>query len=162
MKKKEILSVVWQAVLVVAVLFFDRFTKLYILNNVSVGEMFGELPYIADFVFVKNTGAAFSILSNNTWLLSGISVVFVIAVLVYKIIKRPKDTLLNIVLVLFFSGALGNAVDRIKYGYVIDFISIKWFDFPVFNIADMAIVSGAVAAVVYVIFFDKDGANDNG
>lgn len=162
MKRKEILSVVWQMALVIVILLFDQLTKAYILKNVAVGEIFGELPYIADFVYVKNTGAAFSILSNNTWLLSGISVVFVIAVLVYKIIARPKGVVLNLALALFFAGALGNAIDRIAYGYVVDFISIKWFNFPVFNIADMAIVLGAVVAVIYVIFFDKDGEKDNG
>lgn len=162
MKRKEILSVVWQVALTVVILLLDQLTKAYVLNNVTVGEIFGELPYVADFVFVKNTGAAFSILSNNTWLLSAISVIFVIAVLVYKIVARPKGAILNLALVLFFAGALGNAIDRIAYGYVVDFISIKWFDFPVFNIADMAIVLGAVTAVIYVIFFDKDGEKDNG
>lgn len=162
MKRKEILSVIWQTALVVAILLFDQLTKRYILNNVAVGEIFGELPYVADFVFVKNTGAAFSILSDNTWLLSAISVMFVIGVILYKIIAKPKGTVLNLALKLFFAGALGNAIDRIAYEYVVDFISIKWFNFPVFNIADMAIVLGAITAVIYVMFFDKDGEKDNG
>ncbi len=162
MRKKELFTAVWQIVATIVILSLDQLTKVYVLNNVSVGEVFGELPYVADYIFVKNTGAAFSILSNNTWLLSTISVVFVIAVLIYRIVARPQGTLLNIAIVLFFSGALGNAIDRIAYGYVVDFISIKWIDFPVFNIADMAIVMGAVLAVIYVIFFDKDGVKSNG
>ena len=52
-----------------------------------------------------------------------------------------------------------NAIDRIAYKFVVDFISIKWFDFPTFNIADMAIVIGAVCAVAYVIFFDREKKN---
>ena len=62
---------------------------------------------------------------------------------------------------LLFAGALGNAVDRIFYGFVVDFISLKWFDFPVFNIADMSIVIGAVLAVVYVIFLDRETKNEH-
>lgn len=162
MRKKELFTALWQMAAAIVILLLDQLTKIYILNNVSVGEMFGELPYVADFIFVKNTGAAFSILSNNTWLLSAISVVFVVAIFLYRIIVKPKGVLLNVVIVLFFSGALGNAIDRVAYGYVVDFISIKWFEFPVFNIADMAIVIGAVLAVIYVMFFDKDGDKNNG
>ncbi len=162
MRKKELLTAVWQIVVTAAILILDQMTKAYVLNNVSVGELFGELPYVADYIFVKNTGAAFSILSNNTWLLSAISVIFVIAVLIYRIVAKPQRVLINVAITLFFAGALGNAIDRIAYGYVVDFISIKWFNFPVFNIADMAIVMGAVVAVIYFIFFDKGGDKSNG
>ena len=162
MNRKKYLSLVWQAVLAVAILLLDQISKTYVLNNFTVGQVFGEIPFICDLIFVKNTGAAFSILSENTWILSIISVAFVVAVLIYRFSKKPKSPLLNLALVLFFAGALGNAIDRIAYGYVVDFISVKWFEFPVFNIADMAIVLGAVAAVIYVMFFDKDGAKDNG
>lgn len=162
MRKRNLFTAIWQLAVAIVILLFDQLTKTYILKNISVGEVFGELPYVADYIYVKNTGAAFSILSNNTWLLSAISVIFVIAVLIYRIVAKPKGVLLNIALVLFFAGALGNAIDRVAYGYVVDFISIKWFDFPVFNIADMAIVMGAVTAVIYVMFFDKDGEKHNG
>lgn len=162
MRKKELFTAIWQIIGTIVILFFDQMTKAYVLNNVSVGEVFGELPYVADYIFVKNTGAAFSILSDNTWLLSTISVIFVIAVLIYRIVAKPQGVIFNIALVLFFAGALGNAIDRIAYGYVVDFISIKWFDFPVFNIADMAIVMGAVLAVIHVIFLEKDGDKRNG
>lgn len=162
MRKRNLFTAIWQIAVTIVILLFDQLTKTYILKNISVGEVFGELPYVADYIFVKNTGAAFSILSNNTWLLSAISVIFVIAVLIYRIVAKPKGVLLNIALVLFFAGALGNAIDRVAYGYVVDFISIKWFDFPVFNIADMAIVMGAVTAVIYVMFFDKNGEKHNG
>ena len=124
-----------------------------------MGEKFGELPFVADFVYVQNTGAAFSMLENNTILLSIISVVFIIAIIVYKIIRKPKHFMENLAVTLFFAGGLGNAIDRIQYKFVVDFIDVKWFDFPVFNIADMAVVSGAVAAILYVIFFDKGAEN---
>lgn len=162
MNRKKDLSLVWQTVLALVILLLDQISKTYVLNNFTVGQVFGEIPFICDFIFVKNTGAAFSILSENTWILSIISVAFVISVLIYRLVAKPKNAILNLALVLFFAGALGNAIDRIAYGYVVDFISVKWFEFPVFNIADMAIVLGAVVAVIYVMFFDKDGAKDNG
>lgn len=138
----------------VLIFVFDRAVKLDILAKHRVGAVFGEIPFVADFVYVQNTGAAFSMFSNGTAMLSVVSIVFCIAVLVYWIIKKPQHRLYKTALMLMFSGALGNAADRILYGFVVDFISIKWFDFPVFNIADMAIVIGAVLLVVYVMFFE--------
>lgn len=156
MKNKSfaIRSLLWLAAAAVIV-FLDRIIKVHILNNCTVGEIFGEIPGVADFLYVRNTGAAFSILNNNTVLLSIISVVFCAAVILYWIIKKPQHVLLRAAVAMLFAGALGNAVDRIKYGFVVDFISIKWFSFPVFNIADISIVIGAVLGVIFILFFDK-------
>lgn len=156
MKNKSFMAgtVLWFAI-AAAVLAADRIIKTWIMANCTPGEIFGELPFVSDFIYVKNTGAAFSLLSGSTGILSAVSVLFCIAAVVFWIIKKPAHTLLRAAVSMLFAGALGNAVDRIVYGYVVDFISIKWFDFPVFNIADIAIVIGAAAAVVYVFFFDK-------
>ena len=84
---------------------------------------------------------------------------FLIAVVLYKVIRKPQHFLENLAVTLFFAGGLGNAIDRIQYKFVVDFIDLKWFDFPVFNIADIAVVSGAIAAIVFVLFFDKEKKN---
>lgn len=147
-------SIIW-AVISIVILSLDFAVKQYILHNCRPGEVFGAIPGIADFVYVRNTGAAFSLLSNNTSLLSVISILFCIAVILYWIRKKPRHPMLQTALSLLFAGALGNAIDRIAYKFVVDFISIRWFSFPVFNIADIAIVAGAIAAVIYVTFFDK-------
>lgn len=159
MKKKSIINLIWQIAAVVGIVALDRAVKLYILQNCRTGEVFGGIPYVADFLYVKNTGAAFSVLSNNTALLAVISILFLIAIIVYKIIRKPQHFMENLALVLFFAGGLGNAIDRIQYKFVVDFIDIKWFDFPVFNIADIAVVGGAIAAIIFVLFFDKDKKN---
>lgn len=160
-KRKNIIGLVWQILLALVIVLIDRVTKMYVIGNCALGERFGELPFVADFVYVQNTGAAFSMLENNTILLSVISVVFIIAIIIYKIIRKPEHFMENLAVTLFFAGGLGNAIDRIQYKFVVDFIDIKWFNFPVFNIADMAVVLGAVAAIVYVIFFDKGAENGN-
>lgn len=162
MKSKKVFDIIWQAGLGLIIFGLDRLVKSHILSSYTTGEVFGKIPYVADFVFVKNTGAAFSMFSDNTAILAAVSVIFIAAILLYRIIKKPDTFLEKLSIVLLLSGALGNAVDRIAYKFVVDFISIKWFEFPVFNIADMAIVLGAVAAAIFVIFFDKDGENDNG
>ncbi len=159
MKKKTLTGLIWQILLAALIIVSDRAVKLYIVANCRQGEVFGELPGIADFLYVKNTGAAFSVLSGNTTLLAVISIVFLIVVILYKIIRKPQHFMENLAVTLFFAGGLGNAIDRIQYKFVVDFIDIKWFDFPVFNIADIAVVGGAIAAIIFVLFFDKEKEN---
>ena len=153
-QNKKITQLIW-LILAAAVFTADQAVKRSILAGCVQNAKFGELPGIADFIYVKNTGAAFSMLSNNTLILSVLSVIFCIAVIIYWFIGKEKHVMLKLALALLFAGALGNAIDRIAYGFVVDFISIKWFNFPVFNIADIAIVSGAIAAMIYFIFLEQ-------
>ncbi len=155
--KKSVIKEILQIGLCALIVVLDRMVKLYILKNVSVGEIFGEIPFVADFMYVQNTGAAFSIFSSSTMALAVVSALFLIALIAYKIVKKPQHTLENLALTLFFAGGLGNAIDRVQYKFVVDFIDIKWFDFPVFNIADIAVVLGAVTAIVYIVFFEEKG-----
>lgn len=106
-----------------------------------------------------NKGGAWSMLDGHVVLLSAISVVFCVAVAVYWIKKKPKHPLLCTALTLLFSGALGNAIDRIVRGEVIDFIVTKFINFPVFNIADIAITVGAGLFILYIILFDREDKN---
>lgn len=138
-----------------ALIAVDRLSKLWIIGNVNLGEMFARLP-LFDFVYVRNEGAAFSILSGRMGLLSIISALFCIAVIIYFIVKKPTQKLWCVALTLMFAGALGNAWDRILYGYVVDFIKTNFMNFAVFNIADIAITVGAALMIVNVIFFDKE------
>lgn len=160
MKKFTVASIVWGIVAIVIVV-VDRIVKDIIMNNYAVGSHIGELKGFFDFIYVQNTGAAFSIFSDMTMVLGILSVLFCICAAAYWILRKPDHLLKQGAVALLFAGALGNAIDRLFYGFVVDFISIKWFDFPVFNIADIAVVAGAVAAVVYVIFFDKKEEEKN-
>ena len=137
----------------------DQLVKLFITRNFELYECFGSIGRIVDFVHVRNTGAAFSIMSGKVEILSVISIVFCVGVLVYWIKKRPVHPLLCTSLSMLAAGALGNAIDRIFRGYVVDFISLAFVDFPVFNIADMAITVGAVLIIIYVMFFDRENKN---
>ena len=80
--------------------------------------------------------------------------------MVYWLLKKPGHPLLCTSVTMMFAGALGNAIDRIFRGFVVDYISLAFMDFPVFNIADIAITVGAVLLVVFVMFFDK-GKTEN-
>lgn len=146
---------IW-AIIAGVVVFFDQLAKILVIHNIGPTDCFHIIPGLFDFVYVKNTGAAFSILSENTGILSIISIIFCAGVLLYWYKKKPASTLLKLSLCLLFAGALGNAIDRIFRGFVVDFISTAFMNFPVFNIADIAITFGATLLVIYFIFFDKD------
>lgn len=140
----------------VLIFVFDRLSKTWIMSNVNLGQKFWGMDNFLSFIYVRNEGAAFSILSGKLGLLSIISVLFCIGAVVYWIIKKPKSKLLQTALMLMIAGAAGNAFDRIAYGYVVDFIATEFISFPVFNIADIAITVGATLLVIYA-FLDERG-----
>lgn len=148
--------------LIFAVLLFaaDRVTKLWIMNNAMLGERIWGIDGLLGFVYVRNEGAAFSILSGKLGILSVVSVAFCIGVIIYWIKKKPTNKLLCTALMLMASGAAGNAFDRIMYGYVVDFIGTEFIDFPVFNIADIGITVGAVLLVLYAFLAENGEKGD--
>ena len=148
------------SIIIATVLFLTDFvTKRYVLSNINVGETFGSFTPLIDFTYVQNTGAAFSIMSGKMGFLSLISILFCIGLVAYWIIKKPRQKLLCISLAMIFGGALGNAVDRIAYGFVVDFIETTFINFPVFNIADIGITVGTILLAIYLLFFDKEEKN---
>ena len=138
----------------------DQITKYLVVSGMSIGDTAFSLG-LFDITYVKNEGAAFSTLSGRMSLLSIISIVFCIAVIVYWIKKKPTHPLLCTSLMMIFSGAFANAIDRIFRGFVVDFINATFISFPVFNIADIAITVGAGLLILYEILFDKEGKNAN-
>lgn len=134
----------------------DQLLKFVVSSQMLKHESLTLIPDILNITYVENKGAAFSILSDYTWVLSILSVVFCIAIFLYILIKKPKNKLLMVSLIMIFAGALGNAIDRVFLGYVVDFIEVRFIDFPIFNLADISITVGAGILMVYEIFFDRE------
>ncbi len=143
-------------IIALSILGLDFFSKSYVLNNVALGETFGSFTPLIDFTYVQNTGAAFGMFSGKMNILAVISLAFCIGVIVYWVIKKPQDKLLCISLSMIFAGALGNGIDRVTLGFVVDFIKTTFINFPVFNIADIGITVGVALLAIYLIFFDKE------
>ena len=134
----------------------DRITKIWVTSNAEMpGDVITRIGNLFSFTYVRNEGAAFSMLSGRLGLLSIISIAFCIGVVIYWIVKKPKNRLLCTALAMMAAGALGNAFDRIIYGYVIDFIKAEFVNFAVFNVADIAITVGAALLVLFVCLEDK-------
>lgn len=129
----------------IAVLVIDAFTKRLV-SHVSEGTLIAG-PYLGifDIRFVKNTGAAWGIFSNATFLLGVFSVVLCTGVFVYFLTTHHRmNWAQTIGLALIIGGGFGNAIDRFALGYVIDFIETTFIKFPIFNVADMGVTCGIV------------------
>ena len=131
-------------------LILDIGSKYYISKNFIVYESKTIIKNFLDITYVKNTGAAFSILKDNTWMITIISLMIIMGVIYYIYKNKPSNNIENIGYGMVIGGAVGNFIDRIIYGYVIDFIDINLFgwNYPVFNIADMMIVIGVFLLVI--------------
>lgn len=157
----QIVSIVVIAVLTA----IDRFTKIIAVNNLKDGETFKFLFGSFQFRYVENTGAAFSSFSNNTLILSVFTVLVIILCLFVLLTRRSKELFPNICLILIVSGGIGNVIDRIASGYVVDFIEPLFMNFAVFNFADCCITVGAFMLIGYEIYSlirekKKGGDND--
>ena len=146
-------SYILAAVTAVIVLVADRFSKVFISNNFEMAKSYKFLPGLLDITYIHNDGAAWGMLGGYTWLLLSITIVVMLAViaLLLKWGLRDKITFWSAMLIL--SGGVGNMIDRIFYGgNVIDFLHFEfWPTFPVFNIADCAIVVGA-GLIIFSLF----------
>jgi len=134
----------------------DQLVKYLISANIPLGGSVPFLPYIMDLTYVQNTGCAFSLLEEHTWLLTIISAVMSVALAAALAKGFFKHPLGKIALSLLLAGAVGNLIDRAFYGYVIDMFRTLFMNFAVFNVADICVVVGGIAAAAYYLFlYDK-------
>ena len=141
------------AVLVAALVALDQLVKYLVVQQIPLGEHVPFLPHLLDLTYVENTGAAFSMFSQHTWVLTLISLVLsvVLSVGVFKpLFRHPFG---RTALALLLAGAVGNLIDRALQGYVVDMFHVLFMEFAVFNVADICVVVGGFAAVVYYLFF---------
>jgi signal peptidase II len=134
--------------LAVAIIVVDQITKVGFDTALQYGERRHVLPFF-DFTLLYNPGAAFSFLADGEgwqrWFFTGIALVAAIVIL-RLLWKHPRQTVFCAALACILGGALGNAIDRLVYGHVVDFLLFYWQDwhFPAFNVADVAITVGAM------------------
>jgi signal peptidase II len=135
------------------VLMADQVSKWLVLRNLSVGEMWNPIGFLRPFVtvtHVTNTGAAFGLFRDYGLFFAIVAVIVVVAIVAFYRYLPPRQNLLTLSLGLQLGGALGNLLDRIRLGSVVDFIDFKIW--PVFNLADTAIVAG-VCMLAFILLF---------
>lgn len=122
------------------------------------------LPVIKDVIhltYSENTGAAFGMLKDQRWIFLVFSSVAIIAIAAYLIVSKPKNKLYVTALAFVLAGGIGNMIDRIAYGYVVDFIDFTLIDFAIFNVADSFITVGACLLVLYFVLFETKSVKKN-
>ncbi len=134
------------------VLIIDQLSKLWIVNNLIPGESRVVWDKVLWLTYVQNQGAAFGILPGRSWLFF-ICALLVIVILVAINSKQRLQAAMQVIFGLITAGAIGNLLDRLRLNYVVDFFDLGWW--PVFNVADMAIVCGAVLLVVKLLWNEK-------
>ena len=150
-------SLILAAVLLAA----DQWVKYWTVTHLALGESCPLLPGFVELLRVHNYGAAWSSFSGMRWLLVGVTAVIVVAVvfvLARRIVRHPLGVL---ACALIISGGLGNILDRLRLGYVVDMFNFQFMSYPVFNVADICVVCGAFMGAAYYLWFyekyDKKG-----
>ena len=140
-----------------AIVAADQFTKYLTVANIPLYADVPFIPGLLQLTYVQNTGAAFSSFEGQQWLFALIFVVFTAAVLwEYKKKSMPFTNLERWLIAAIYAGGLGNMIDRIRLGYVVDMIETTFIDFPVFNVADIFITCGCILMMLHLIFFNKE------
>ena len=140
--------------LALALLALDQWVKRHITLTLPLGETRPLLPGLVELKTVHNYGAAWSSFSGARWLLvaaTSLIVLVILSLLVRRVVRHPLGTLACCLIV---SGGLGNILDRVRLGYVVDMFHFQFYErYPVFNVADICIVSGCVLGLIYYQWF---------
>ena len=134
-------------------LVLDQWLKAYVTANIPLGQAQSLLPGVVELTRVHNYGAAWSSFSGSRWLLVGVTcaiVVFVTVLLIRRVVRHPLGVAACCMVI---SGGLGNIIDRVRLGYVVDMFNLLFINYPVFNVADILVVCGAVLGCVYYLWF---------
>ena len=146
----------WYALLLAACIAGDQLLKYWVVRHLEIGQSAAFLPGLVRLTRLHNTGAAWGSFSGSTALLTAVTAVLLVAVawlVLKKIIRHPLG-LCAAMLVL--GGGIGNMIDRICRGYVVDMFDLEFMDYPIFNLADCFVVVGVIlGAVYYLWFYDK-------
>lgn len=142
------------AIIAVAAVILDQVTKYFVVQGIELYETKPFIPGVMSLYHTRNTGAAFSMLSDHRWVFMVFSVISM-GLIIFLLVKEYKrHVLMNISLGMILGGGIGNMIDRVRLEYVVDFFQTDFVEFAIFNVADCFITVGAVLLAVYVLFFE--------
>ena len=139
-------------VIIALCVILDQVSKMLAVSNLTDISTYPIIEDVLHFTYVENRGAAFGMLADNRWVFMILSVVGIIALFVWQSINR-RDIMWNrVALSLIIGGGIGNMIDRVSLGYVVDFIDCRFIDFYVFNVADSFVCVGCAMYVIGVLW----------
>ena len=154
MKSLNIIPIIAVAILIL----LDQGTKFWALASLKPIHNMTLVEGFMDLTFVENRGVAFGMFSGQRWFILLLTCVIAVGLIwFYVTMPKKKEYLpLRVSLVLVLSGAVGNIIDRLFRGYVVDFFEFTFFEWPVFNVADIYVVVGVILLALMIIFVVKD------
>ncbi len=150
-RKKTIIEYTVYTSIIVFGVILDQLTKWLAIKFL---DPINTLPIIKDvfhFTFLKNRGAAFGMLSDHRWVFMTVSTVAILALAVFLYMRKAPNLWYAISISAIVSGGIGNMIDRIALGYVVDFIDVRLIDFAIFNVADCFVTVGAIGLITLLV-----------
>lgn len=149
---------VFLVIMIGALVVADQLVKEWAVNVLQpVGSMdfvhFGDFK-ILDLTYLENRGAIFGSMAGQRWFLVGFTSLVIIAGIIFMFATLKRSKVLNIAVGLFIAGGIGNLIDRIRMGYVVDMFEIKLFDFAIFNVADICVTVAFVLLIIYTVLIE--------
>lgn len=129
----------------------DQIIKYFVFSNLKPIGAVSVIDNLLSLTYVENRGVAFGMFSDMRWLFIALTIVVIALVIIIMFYKKPSSKLFYVSSALIIGGGIGNLIDRIRLGYVIDYLSVSFFP-PVCNFADYCITVGTVLLVIYVLF----------
>lgn len=155
-------TLMWLFALAIGILLIDQATKIWADNTIKLYEKIPVIDGLFNLTLAYNKGAAFSFLADQAgwqrWFFSGLKLVVSVVLVVWLFRLKPQEKWLGVSLALILGGAVGNLIDRVLYGHVIDFLDFFYKNnhWPAFNVADMAICMGGVSMVLASFWVKED------
>ena len=143
---------------VITGIILDQVSKLMVVKYMTYGKTVTLIPYLFDFTYVTNRGMAFGMLSDKRWIFMTVSIIAIVALIIYSVFTLARSNMLYVFgISMIVSGGIGNMIDRIAMGHVIDFIEFAFVDFATFNVADSFVCIGAfVFAIAFIADIIKE------
>ena len=136
---------------IAAVIGLDQLTKWLTVVNLAEYESFPLWQDVLHFTYVKNTGMAFGMLKDHRWVFMVFSTIAIVALIIYLFRFRPESRWMQVSMAMIIGGGIGNMIDRVFLGYVVDFIDVTLINFAVFNIADSFVCVGAGIMILCLV-----------
>ena len=132
----------------------DQAVKYYVVSHLALYESAPLVPGLVELLYIQNTGGGFSILTGHTWLLTVVTAALMAGIAYLLVKKAFSHPLAMWTLTVILGGGLGNLIDRIRLGYVVDMFNFQFMSYPVFNVADILVVCGVIGFAAYYMFLD--------
>ena len=136
---------------IAAVIGLDQLTKWLTVVNLAEYESFPLWQDVLHFTYVKNTGMAFGMLKDHRWVFMVFSTIAIVALIIYLFRFRPESRWMQVSMAMIIGGGIGNMIDRVFLGYVVDFIDVTLINFAVFNVADSFVCVGAGIMILCLV-----------